>query len=253
MNHLWQFNAWNSNHVSCVMDPLGSGQIVTRYAIPYTDSVGNSSPRGDTFGAFRFGAGMDKYISLPMYIPTTTTQTGAGNVPMPSSCGSSGPTFFLFAQLEVPGSVPPPRLSINCANSSGVPHLSIQCCNNSGNVVWMGPALRSTSGGWHTLIMHTHWESSYGGTDGKLQAWFDGVPQTMANGTHTQTGMEFLQYPYYNYDYLDLASYRSASTANACPGSNFMCGTYTIYHGESAIGPTYASVYSTLKNPPRGP
>jgi hypothetical protein len=248
-NALWQFNSWSRGpppHVHCVADPLGSGRAVQAFAIPDTDRIGNASPRGDSFSNYPLEAGMDKYISIPMYTPATTSAPGAGNIGLPSNCGSSGPTFFLFSQLEWPGERPPPALGIGCTNSGGTVRWAIGCCDTRGRVVWKGPPIDNA---WHDLILHLHFESAPGGSNGELQVWRDGVRQTLANGQTTMSGLHFLPKGY-SFTVFSLDSYRSDV---GCSRYGFMCGTYTLYHGAAAIGSSYASVASTLSNGSHGP
>ena len=248
-NTLWQFNSWNRGpppHVRCVTDPLGSGAIVQAFSIPDSDRIGNGSPRGDSFANYPFASGMDRYISIPMYTPASRDAPGAGNVVLPSNCGSSGPTFFLFAQLEWPGEEPSPALRVTCTNSGGAVRWAIDCCNKAGEVIWTGPPIDNA---WHDLILHLHFESGSGRSNGWLQVWHDGVLQTLRNGQTTLGELHFLPAGY-NYTALALDSYRSNV---GCSVYRFMCGTYTLYHGAAAIGPTYASVARTISDPPHGP
>jgi hypothetical protein len=254
-SRFWAYVDFVDTHVSCTRDPLGSGRVVAKYAIENSDAgklYPENPPRGDAYSSFLFKSGdMDKYISVPLYTPTTPSSPGAAKSPLPASITNDAHSFLQVWQLHNYGADVHPQFGIGLTSerspdriSDGQLHLYVGYSGfRAGRIpIWDGPPIDDR---WHTIILHVHTESCGGCSNGYIQLWFDGARQRFYNGS-TSFRMRILERaPNGSYESrLDLDQYRAR---------DLVPGTYTLYHGAAAIGPTYESVAATLADPPYGP
>lgn len=223
-SQIFPYQSFVSGHAAVVPDPVTGRQNVLKFAVSDRDRPysGDTNPRADIESPRIFKPGDDEYVSVPVLVPTSTPAVDTNTA------------WFSLAEIYGPpfGGSPTVSVALSDWHENGQNHFIMnQDARYGWRRAWTGPA--SNDGRWHTITFHVNFEPN---DSGFVQIYFDGQPQTFANGTTTLH--EPTLDPGVNWDgrdgnFLDLQSYRSAGS---------FPGTVTTYEGTPRIGPSLASV-----------
>ena len=252
--------------VTGTVDPLGSGRNVGKFTVvpgaSDLDPAYPNVPRADLESPELMSPTQNSnvYISIPLYVPMST---------VPAMFGSPSGGFLVDEPFGPPYAGSPAAGDVSAtATSANTFHYSFtwrdvlntydgrqSSCASVGcaNTQWVSPNI--TTNAWHTVILHLNWSAS--ASAGYAEVWYDGVPQQFTSTGYslspgappaTGTGGPNTRIYYSNFN----------SNNNAAPNFNNLAlygndnATLpeTLYHGESKIGTTLASVTPTS---PTGP
>lgn len=240
----YTFQAFCTGDVFMTADPGGSGQSVMEMNVDDgCQTYSGSPPRAD----MATGRAPSNWPAPPngwkglngeTWYAMDTFRLARTNF---AQIVDNGTSFFLLDELYgSPYGGTPASPNTKIKSSGGANHFGMMW---GGVAHWLSPSAIDTS--WHAVIYRVHFST---GSDGSVQAWWDGNPVTFTNGSTTWTGATLVVGN--NWDsrvtyqgiawYNDL--YRSKGT---------ITGTMAAYHGAAKIGTTLASV--TPNHSPTGP
>ncbi len=240
-------------------DPLGSGQDVGKFSVKRQDENPCCSYAGradlDSPELMSPTQNSNVYISIPVYVPMST---------IADAYGSTNNGFMVDEPYGAPFDGAPAAGNVDVVARSPESFNYRFCWNDflgtydpprEAACQWLSPTI--TSDGWHTITLHINWSGNP--SLGYTELWFDGAPQrlipspdTTAPGAPLETGTAGP----------DTRIYFSNFNGNNDSGPNFndvnLYGNQTsngstevIYHGETKIGTTLASVAPDVY--PEGP
>jgi hypothetical protein len=231
----------------CVPDPNSSGQPVLEQKVTPNTCGWSCEQRMDWQSRSFISAGSDLYISIPILVPTYQ-----------SLIGGNGWSVQFNEQFGRPASSSPSNsLSVHQVNNRLVFDFGGNTSGHpgGGGQLWLGSST-ANDGQWHDFIEHTVFSTNP--AVGEVQVWQDGNPITFSgpdchnvSGGLQGCGTTTLHYATLipgstdgSDNWVQLNNYRNNSPSTY---------TSTFFHGEAAVGPSYAAVYNTLVNPPYGP
>jgi hypothetical protein len=258
---------YGTSSVTGTPDPLGSGQDVGKFTVVADasdlDPTYPNVPRADLESPELMSPteNSNVYISIPVYVPMST---------VPAMYGSPSRGFLVdelfgppYARSPAAGDVSATATSARAFRYSFTWRDVLNTydggqtsCASAGcdNTQWVSPTV--TTDTWHTVILHLNWSAS--ASTGYAELWYDGVPQeftstgyplspgapptTGTGGTDTR-----IYYSNFNSDNNGAPNFNNV----ALYGNDNATLPETLYHGESKIGTTLASVTPLLS--PTGP
>jgi hypothetical protein len=254
--HLWSgsnptpangYTSSDGGFQGCVPDPDGSGQTVLEQKVTPKTCGWSCEQRMDWQSTHFITNGADLYISIPIMVPTSQ-----------SLIGGNGWGVQFNEQFGQPTNGSPSNsLAVYQVSNGLVFGLggNVSGRSGGGSNLWFGSGPANDSQ-WHDFIEHMVFSTNP--AVGEMQLWEDGNPITFngpgcnnVTGGVQGCGTTTLHYSTLipgatdqSNNWVQIDNYRNNSPASY---------TSTFFHGPAAVGPTYASVYNTLVNPPYGP
>jgi hypothetical protein len=208
----------------------------------------------------------DVYVSIPVYLPMGTVTDLWNNRNDTNSSGQliGANSFMVNESYGPPYDGSPAAGSVNVTatgpsafnfNFAWDDVLGTYDPAGDSEEQWISPTI--TTAGWHTIIQHIHW--SPGASTGYEEIWFDGVPQQFTKsqwvccpGAPPQPGLAGANTRIYFSNFNSNNNGAPNFTDDNLYGNMTTDGsTLTVYHGETTIGTTLASVAPYVN--PHGP
>jgi hypothetical protein len=209
--------------VTVVTSPVRHGMYAARFAVADDDTnarclaVPTENPRAQLVGPFGlFQAGDDVYIGFSTFFPADFPTVPAGSWLQLHE--DYGPPYNGSPTMEV--DVYGDRLGMEANENDGIYHR-----------IWTAGEDIHRGTQWEDIVLHVKWSTDP--AVGFIELWYDGVPQTFADGETREHVATLVPSINGLFDTVYMNQYRKAGVD---------LGTVVLYHDDIRVGRTYASV-----------